>query len=232
MMLDNMMNKNYVNIILSRLEREFVIHKGEFIAYDIYKRTKDPFKVFIATIISQNTLERNSYKAYNNLEEVVNVNPYTIYQAPIELIEKSIKPAGLWRSKARAIKVLAKIIVENYSGNIGNLFKDTDINKIRKHLSSIRGIGLKTVDVVLANMGHNIIPLDTHVKRVAYRLGLTKARTYRRIQEDLHRRIDKRDRLKAHLLLILLGRKYCKSKKPLCEKCILNDICLKIGVKK
>ncbi|RLE69652.1 MAG: endonuclease III [Thermoprotei archaeon] len=225
-----MLNKNYADIILSRLEKKFMIPKGEFIAYDIYKSTGDPFKVLVATIISQNTLERNSYKAYSNLEKIVGIDPDKIYKTSLKMIEDAIKPAGLWKNKAKAIKVLAETIVEKYSGDIKNLFKGTNVNEVREKLKSIKGIGFKTIDVVLANLGYGVIPLDTHVKRVAYRLGLTKAKTYTKIQEDLHRIIEKRNRLKAHLLLIMLGRKYCRSKKPLCEKCVLEDICLKVGV--
>ncbi|MGC9108470.1 MAG: endonuclease III domain-containing protein, partial [Infirmifilum sp.] len=96
---------------------------------------------------------------------------------------------------------------------------------VREELGKIRGIGDKTIDVLLANYGYPIVAIDTHVRRVARRLGLTHAKTYMAIREDLEKVFRPEKRLTAHLLLILLGRNICKAKRPACLECPLKDIC-------
>lgn len=217
--------------IIRRLEGSLSIGKGEFIAYDVARETGDPFKILVATILSQNTSEANAYRAYDELKSRIGLEVHSIYRASLSELEESIRKAGLWKSKARAIKELANLIIERFNGEPNGLLKLT-VDELRDMLLSIPGIGVKTIDVLLVNMGYGVIPLDTHILRVSRRLGLTEARRYDDVQRDLHKLIPPKLRLKAHLLLIKLGRTYCRARKPLCSVCVLNDICPKIGVEK
>jgi len=96
---------------------------------------------------------------------------------------------------------------------------------VRRELTAVRGIGYKTVDVLLASFGYPVLPVDTHVKRVARRLGLSGSSSYMGVRRDLERVFRPEARFEAHLLLIKLGREVCKAREPRCRECPLNDTC-------
>jgi len=208
--------------LLARLKSALTVDENEFTALKVFKESKNPFKVLIATIISQNTAESNAFKAYERLELSVGVTPSKLASTPTNIIEEAIRPAGLWRQKARAIKSLA---VEVLNGlDLFSLYRDKE--EARRVLTSIPGIGEKTVDVYLALFRGDVIPVDTHVRRVAKRLGLTSSSTYVRIRRDLEDFFPPDVRLQAHFYLILLGRRFCKAKSPDCGNCPLSYMCL------
>jgi len=211
------------DLILRRLGRELRISSDEFAALKAAQE-KNPFKVLIATILSQNTTEKNTFRALQRLEEELGVSPLTLSKVDVEELARVISPAGLQQQKAEAIVSLSKLLVENYGGSLERMLQKGE-EEVRRELSKIKGIGEKTVDVLLANTGFPVVPVDTHVKRVARRLGLTQSNTYSRIKMDLHKVFRPERRLEAHLLLIKLGREICKARNPRCEVCPLRDIC-------
>ncbi len=211
------------DIILEKLSRAYKIDPGEFAALKA-AREGDPFKVLIATIISQNTTEKNTFRALERLEETIGVDPFKLSNAEVEEVASAISPAGLQRQKAVAIVSVARLLVDKYRGRIEELLKRGE-DVVRRELRSLRGVGEKTVDVLLANAGFPVVPVDTHVKRVAQRLGITRSRSYLGVKSDLHKVFRPERRLEAHLLLIKLGREVCKARKPQCERCPLRDIC-------
>lgn len=211
------------DIILEKLSRAYKIDPGEFAALKAAQEG-DPFKVLIATIISQNTTEKNTFRALERLEETIGVDPFKLSNAEVEEVASAISPAGLQRQKAVAIVSVARLLVDKYRGRIEELLKRGE-DVVRRELRSLRGVGEKTVDVLLANAGFPVVPVDTHVKRVAQRLGITRSRSYLGIKGDLHKVFRPERRLEAHLLLIKLGREVCKARKPQCERCPLRDIC-------
>jgi len=211
------------DLILRRLGSELRISSDEFAALKAAKE-KNPFKVLIATILSQNTTEKNTFRALQRLEEEVGVSPFTLSKVDVEELARVISPAGLQQQKAEAIVSLSKLLVENYGGGLERLLEKGE-EEVREELSKIKGIGDKTIDVLLANTGFPVVPVDTHVKRVARRLGLTRSNAYSRIKMDLHKVFRPERRLEAHLLLIKLGREVCKARNPKCEVCPLRDIC-------
>jgi endonuclease-3 len=209
--------------ILDKLSRTFQISPDDFAALKA-ALGRDYFKVLVATILSQNTNEKNTFKAIKKLEESIGIKPHLLASVDENYLEEAISPAGLQSTKSKAIKEAAKLIVERYDGDITNLLKKGE-KRVREELGKIRGIGDKTIDVLLANYGYPIVAIDTHVRRVARRLGLTHAKTYMAIREDLEKVFRPEKRLTAHLLLILLGRNICKAKRPACLECPLKDIC-------
>ncbi len=210
--------------ILERLKKYFEIDLEEFVALRVSRTTKDPFKTVVATIISQNTAERNTREAYRRLEEQVGISPEKIVEAGIQKIAESIKPAGLQEAKAKAIYNLALMIVRKYGGDMKKLMVEGE-EVVRSELKKIRGIGDKTIDVLLSNWGYPVVAIDTHIRRVARRLGLTDSSNYDTIRRDLHRIFREDKRLEAHLFLIKLGREVCRAKNPKCGVCPLSDIC-------
>ncbi|QOJ78470.1 endonuclease III [Infirmifilum lucidum] len=211
------------DIILERLSRAYRVDPGEFAALKA-AREGNPFKVIVATIISQDTTEKNTFRALQRLEETIGVDQFKLSNASVEEVASAISPAGLQRQKAAAIVSVARLLVEKYGGRMEELLKRGE-EFARRELKSLRGVGEKTVDVLLANAGFPVVPVDTHVKRVAQRLGITGSRSYLGVRSDLHRVFRPERRLEAHLLLIKLGREVCKARKPQCGRCPLRDIC-------
>ena len=138
-------------------------------------------------------------------------------EASVEDIESIIKPCGFYHAKARAILSASETIVRDYGGQVPTTIEE---------LITLRGVGRKTANVVYAvGMGGQAIAVDTHVKRVSYRLGLSDTLDVVKIEKDLMRLIPRDRWSEAHHLLLFHGRYTCKSLSPLCDECGLKDIC-------
>lgn len=211
------------DVILRVLRERFVLEEGEFAALEA-GRSGDPFRVLVATIISQNTNERNTFLAFERLEREVGVEPARIVEAGVEKVAGAIRVAGLWEQKAKAIVAAAELVLREYGGDLRRLLERGE-EEVRRVLGSVRGIGDKTVDVLLAFSGYPVVPVDTHVRRVARRLGLAVGSSYREVRESLHKVFRGESRLEAHLLLIKLGRELCTARKPKCADCPLRGLC-------
>ena len=195
------------------------------------KEKHDPFETLIVTIISQNTADRNTARAFARLSERFEIKPEVLANAKTVLIEDSLKTAGLHRSKAKTIKQVSTIILDNFCGDIQTILS-LPLEKARKTLMQMPGIGPKTADVVLLfSAAQPTIPVDTHVKRVSKRLGLaSKNADYEEIRANLQSLYEQSDYLAVHVLLIALGRRYCKARRPLCKKCPVNKHCPSRGL--
>jgi endonuclease-3 len=205
--------------ILERLRKHFLTQHP-------IKRT-DAFSTLIATILSQNTSDINSSRAFKQLCRKYPIKPNILAFTDPEKISQTIKIAGLHKIKGRRIVSVSKLILEKFNGEIEHVFK-LPLEDARKKLMSIRGIGPKTADVLLAFAGDKqIVPIDTHVFRVTKRIGLSDGKNYEKTRIELENTIPKEKRLSAHFLLIKLGRTYCKAQNPKCDLCPINDLCEK-----
>lgn len=213
--------KRRVKRIISRLKTEF--------EFNLSTRN-EPFLTLVRTILSQNTNRQNTSKAYKNLTSRY-TTPKEFANAEIKELEKLIKPAGLYKSKSKRLKEVAKIILEEYEGRLGEILKE-EPSKARDKLLDMPGVGPKTADCVLLFAGgRDVLPVDTHVRRTAIRLGFADLNdSPEKAKENLEPLIEEGDRGKAHILLIELGRNYCKARNPICEKCPVEDLCAKKGV--
>jgi endonuclease-3 len=147
-------------------------------------------------------------------------------KAELSQIEETIKISGLHRSKSKSIRQAAKLIIEKHHGKMEPLLS-LPIKDARKALIQFDGDGPKTADVVLLfSTNKPTIPVDTHEDRVAKRLGFAPANgNYELVRQNLQTLYDTRDYLSVHLLLIEHGRKYCKARHPLCNKCPIKLYC-------
>lgn len=186
----------------------------------------DPFKNLVITILSQNTSDVNSIKAYKSLAKRFKITPMTLAHANVRKIKNAIKVGGLYNIKARRIKTLAKISLDEFDGNMGRLL-DLPKKEARKRLLEMPGIGNKTADVFLAVCGkENVIPIDTHLNLIAKRLGIVEPNAkYDEIQKAFNRLIPPKRRMRGHVMLIMLGKDYCKARNPRCLECPLKGIC-------
>lgn len=189
---------------------------------------KDPFQVLVITVISQNTNDVNTERAYRRLEERGLLSPEAVLKASVEELEEALRVAGLYRNKARRLKELAKRVLEEYGGDLSKVLS-MPLEEARRRLLELPGVGFKTADVLLLFCGRRpVIPVDTHVSRTAKRLGLADARAgYEGVRLSLQSLYppDPELYLDLHLLLISLGRRYCKARRPLCAECPLRGLC-------
>ncbi len=213
------MAENRAEKILQILRKNFTMPK--WVTSD-----REPFETLIVTIISQNTANRNTAKAFGNLSKQFKITPEALANAETSQIEECLKVAGLYRNKAKVIKQISKIILEKFHGNLTPILS-LPFEQARTTLLRLPGVGPKTADVVLLFCAEKpTIPVDTHVNRVAKRLSLAPANgDYEAVRESLQSLYNPKDYLRLHVLLILLGRKYCRARNPLCKQCPVNMLC-------
>ena len=182
------------------------------------------FHVLVRTILSQNTNDHNMRVASRNLFSRFKT-PEEISKADIGELKTLLRPGGLHNIKARRIINISKLITEKY-GNLDKVMQK-NVDAARADLLSIKGIGPKTADCVLLFAGsHNVLPVDTHVFRVAHRLGLASQDTdHEEVKASLESQISPRKLGSAHSALIAFGREYCRARNPRCDECPLSDLC-------
>lgn len=184
------------------------------------------FQTLIRTVLSQATNDRNRDRAYANLAKRFRIDPKELADADVKEIEKAIRVGGLYHNKASKIKVLSKTVLKEFSGSLDFIFSEP-LEKSRELLMSIPGVGPKTADVMLVfAAGKPTVPVDTHVNRVSRRLGLAPLKSgYEDIRGSLQGLYKPEDYLAIHLLLISLGRRYCRARNPLHESCPVESLC-------
>lgn len=203
------------------------ILRSSFSIPDLSDLVKDPFKVLVRTVISQSTSERNTQRAFENLSSKMPITPKSLAEADIKCIEEALKVAGLYRNKSVVLKELSKIIVEKFSGSLDFIYS-SPLNEARDKLLSLPGVGPKTADIVLLFCaGKPVLPVDTHVQRVSKRLGFVpkNEEKYDSIRAKIEELYSPEDYFDVHMLFIALGRKFCKSLKPNCVQCVVNNLC-------
>lgn len=175
-----------------------------------------PFELLIAVILSAQCTDERVNKVTKVLFEKYNT-PQTLATLSQEELEKYIFSCGLYKSKAQHILSATRDILDKFDGNVPEKFDD---------LKTLAGVGQKTANVVYSvAFGGDAIAVDTHVFRVSNRLGLAKATTPLKTEEQLKKAIPKSDWSKAHHWLIFHGRRVCHSQKPDCQNCTLNADC-------
>jgi len=187
---------------------------------------RDPFQTLIRTVLSQATNDRNRDRAYKNLSEKFEIAPKALAAADVKEIEAAIRVGGLYRNKSRKIKELSKVVLERYNGSLDFVYSQP-LEKTRSMFMSIPGVGPKTADVVLLfSAGKPTVPVDTHVNRVSKRLGLAPPKSdYEETRGALESLYSPTDYLAIHLLLISLGRTYCRARNPRHKPCPVNSLC-------
>jgi len=185
-----------------------------------------PVDVLIETVLSQNTSDINSHRAFESLLSHFGALE-NVADARVEDIEQAIASAGLSRIKSVRIKqILNRLVAENGSLDLAFL-NGKGVDAAREYLVSFQGVGLKTAScVLLFSLGMPAMPVDTHVHRVAQKLGLVGPRsTAEAAHAELEAMVSPGDRYRFHLLLIEHGRRICRARGPRCVVCVLNSVC-------
>lgn len=177
----------------------------------------NPFELLIATILSAQTTDVQVNKVTEKLFKDYKC-PKDFLKLTEEELEEKIKSIGFHKNKSKNILATCKILVEKYNGLVPDTLEE---------LMSLPGVGRKTANVVVSNaFGKPAIAVDTHVFRVSNRIGLANSDNVFDTEKDLMKTIDRNMWSKAHHLLIFHGRRICKARRPLCEKCPLTSYCL------
>ncbi len=197
----------------------------EYVVLVADREDGNPFAVLAAIILSQNTSDKNSIRAYLRLKERLGkVTPQAVLSIPEEELIELIRPAGLPRQKARALREAARRILEAGGERV---LEGLPPGELRRLLLSIPGVGKKTADVFLSFYRKApVFAVDTHALRIAKRWGLVGPKAgYDEASRALLEFFGPERAEEAHRLIIALGRRYCTARNPRCSECPLRDIC-------
>ncbi len=177
----------------------------------------NPLQLLVATMLSAqstdvrvNEVTKGLFEKYRTAEDYATTD--------LERLEKEIRSVGFFRNKARALRDMARVLVEEHGGEVPCTMPE---------LVRLPGVGRKTANVVLGNafgIDEGVV-VDTHVRRLSNRLGLSGERDPEKIEWDLLEIVPEGERTLFSHLLIFHGRRICKSRKPDCPNCVLNHVC-------
>lgn len=191
-----------------------------------WQPSSSPISVLVQTILSQNTSDRNSNRAFESL--LASLDDWEdIASASVDNIADSIKTGGLGKVKAKYIKETLEEIKQRRDGIELDFLRQLPMNEARDWLRQLPGVGMKTAScVLLFSLGMPALPVDTHVFRVAKRLGLVDSKvSVEQAHKLLESLIPSDDTYRFHVLMIEHGRKVCKSQRPHCHRCVLHGLC-------
>lgn len=183
---------------------------------------KTPFELLVATQLAAqctdarvNIVTGEMFGRYNKPEDFANL--------PLEVIEKEIKSTGFYKNKAKNLKECSRQIIERHNGQVPDNMGD---------LVELSGVGRKTANVVLGEIFKKpAVVIDTHAKRLAFRMGLTKNTDPHKIEKDLSKIIPSELQFDFCHKLVYHGRAICHARNPKCDICPINDICRKEKIK-
>jgi endonuclease-3 len=183
----------------------------------------DAFKILISCLLSLRARDENTEKVSKQLFEVAQT-PKEILKLSTKKLEKLIFSSGHYHKKAVALKSVSKEILEKFNG---------EVPKTREELISIKHIGPKTANIVLAfAFGQKVIPVDTHCHRIPNRLSWVKTKIAEKTEIELNKIIPEEYKGDFNAIFVQFGRDICQPVSPKCSICPINKFCPKIGVVK
>jgi endonuclease-3 len=194
------------------IERLQVAHPDAKIAL----RSGDPLQLLVAVMLSAQTTDVNVNRVTTTLFEKYR-RPEDYLAVPPEELERDIYATGFFRQKAKALRGTMKMLIEEYGGEVPRTLEE---------LVRLPGVARKTANVVAAELGNpQGIVVDTHVRRLSQRLGLTREENPVKIERDLMRLVPREEWGRFPHLLIWHGRRVCTARMPRCGDCAINDLC-------
>ena len=190
--------------------------------YVCYLNHETPWQLLIATILSAqctdarvNIVTQDLFQKYDTVEKFAN--------ADLKELEKDIKPTGFYHTKAKNIIACTKAHVDRFGGEVPRSLEE---------LTSLAGVGRKTANVIRGNIYHEpSVVVDTHVKRISKRLGLTENEDPEKIEQDLMRALPKDHWILYNIQIITFGRSICTARSPKCGECFLQKYCKEYRIK-
>ena len=178
---------------------------------------KTPFEMLVAVMLSAQCTDERVNKTTPSIFAKYST-PKDFADIDLQKLEELIHPCGFYKNKAKNIKACAKMILEKHAG---------EVPKTMEELVELPGVGRKSANVVMLEAFGDAqgIAVDTHCKRIANKLGLSKEKEPEKIEQDLLKIFEKEDYKDINHLLIWHGRNTCDARKPKCEECVLKEIC-------
>ncbi len=183
----------------------------------------DPFKVLISCLLSLRTQDKTTEKVSEALFAVADT-PEKISNLSTVKLEKLIFSSGHYKKKAQVLKHVSQEILKKYKGKVPNT---------KEELLSIKGIGPKTANIVLAfAYQKDVLPIDTHCHRIPNRLGWVETKTPEKTEKELEKILPKKYWQDFNAIFVRFGQTICQPISPKCSECPINEYCPKIGVVK
>jgi endonuclease III len=177
---------------------------------------RSPFELLVAVVLSAQATDKSVNLATRELFKAANT-PQAILALGVPGLERYIKSIGLYRTKAKNIIATCQLLLERHGG---------EVPRTREALEQLPGVGRKTANVILnVAFGQPTIAVDTHIFRVANRIGLAPGKDVLAVEQKLLKFVPDEFKRHAHHWLILHGRYVCKARKPDCPACLINDLC-------
>jgi endonuclease-3 len=182
---------------------------------------ESPFRVLISCILSLRTQDATTAKASHRLFALADT-PQAMLKLPVRKIEKLIYPVGFYKTKAKIIRDIGRVLVDEYEGRVPD-----EIDELLK----LKGVGRKTANLVVT-LGYKKpgICVDTHVHRISNRWGYVKTKTPEKTEFALREKLPKRYWIEYNDLLVSFGQHLCRPISPLCSRCPVKKYCRQIGV--
>jgi endonuclease III len=179
-------------------------------------RFRSNLELLVSVMLSAQTTDTNVNRVTQRLFEKYR-KPQDYLAVPQEELERDIYATGFFRQKAKAIRGTMRVLLEEFDGVVPGKLEE---------LVRLPGVARKTANVVASELGHaQGIVVDTHVRRLSQRLGLTRHDDPVKIERDLQKIVPRADWARFPHLLIWHGRRVCDARRPLCEICVLEDLC-------
>ena len=183
---------------------------------------RNPFELLVATVLAAQCTDERVNRVTPGLFRAY-PGPASFAEAPQGELEEAVRPTGFFRNKAKAVRGLSEAIVSRHGGRVPETMEE---------LTALPGVGRKTASILLgACFGVPALPVDTHVARVSFRLGLTRSKDPVRIEEDLAAAVPRGKWWEFTTRLGWHGRQVCVARKPRCSECGLAPVCPRRGVR-
>jgi endonuclease-3 len=185
------------------------------------RKKPNAFKILISCLLSLRTQDKNTEKASRQLYEVANT-PQEIIKLPIKKLEKLIFSSGHYKKKARVLQSVSRDLIERFNSKVPDK---------KEELLSIKGIGPKTANIVLAfAFNQSVIPVDVHVHVISNRLGWVKTKTPEQTEKELEKVLPKKYWREFNAIFVQFGMDKCITISPKCSSCPIRNLCPRIGV--
>ncbi|MFH1054051.1 MAG: endonuclease III [Candidatus Woesearchaeota archaeon] len=219
-------NKKIIEIdtIIKILKKETKKLKNPSVTMVSWDKTKNkPFNVLISCILSLRTKDQTTIKAFQRLNKIAKT-PEQLSKLPIKTIEKAIYPVGFYKTKAKRIKDISRVLIKDYNSKVPD-----EIDELLK----LHGVGRKTANLVMT-LGHGRLGIcvDVHVHRISNRLGLLKTKNPHETEFTLRKILPKKHWIIYNDLLVMWGQNICTPVSPWCSKCPIYTHCKRVGVGK
>jgi len=210
------MNEKNISLILRTMEKEARKRKAPIFVFK--KKSNTPFETLVSAMLSSRTKDETTGRVVSKLFKKANT-PKKISGMNVKELEKILYGVGFYKTKARNLKKLAKMVEKKVPETLDGLVK-------------LPGVGRKTANIVLCFAYHKkALPVDVHVQRISNRLGLVRTKKPEDTEKILLKKIHGKHIRKLNFVFVAYGQTVCLPLSPLCSECKLDRICPKIGVK-